>query len=84
MSDKKRELIGRIEMVPHGHICKLSECEPGFFLFNGNVFLKSEYGSNESFCESGEYFWGGTTTKEDMANLIVQPLIVEITNAEDL
>ena len=84
MTDIQKELIGRIELVPHGHVCTLTACEPGFFLFGGNVFIKSEYGESDSYCESGEVFWGGVKTKEERNNLVVQPLVVEIKKAEEL
>jgi hypothetical protein len=55
--------------------CKLIDCPPGFFLYKGEVFFKTEYGCEtydmEVYCSSGEVFWGGAKTKEERANLNV-------------
>lgn len=66
----------RLVIVPDGWPCRHAECRPGFFLSKDSLCLKSEYGGLEisSFCESGEAFWGGATTKEGQDNLIVQPV----------
>lgn len=61
-------------VVPDGWPCTLAECPPGFFIFRESLCLKSEYGVNEAYVESGEYFAGGTTTKEERSLLIVQPV----------
>lgn len=66
----------RLEMKPDGFPLKLKECPPGFFLFNDSICFKSEYG-DDAFCDSGEYFWGGTSDKKDRGELIVQPLVYE-------
>ncbi len=74
-----------LNIIPNGWPCTLLECPPGFFVFNERLCFKSEYletGSSnpvemEVFCESGEYFWGGTETKKERAELIVQPVITE-------
>jgi hypothetical protein len=44
--------------------CRLDECPPGLFLFEGTLGFKSEYadvdgGLDVYCCDSGEYFWGG-------------------------
>lgn len=66
----------RCTLIPDGWPCSFAECPPGFFMFNKNIFLKSEYGGDEAYCESGEVFWGGTQTKEERAKLEVQPVRV--------
>lgn len=69
-------MMRRMVIVPDGWPCRYAECRPGFFVFQDSLCLKSEYGGLEiaSFCESGEAFWGGVTTKDDLANLSVQPV----------
>lgn len=63
-----------ITIVPSGFRCTLDECTPGLFLFNNTIGFKSEYGDCEVFVvESGEYFWGGATTKEEQKKLKVIP-----------
>jgi hypothetical protein len=63
----------------------LIKCRPGLFLFEGEVHLKTEYGTEspqgsqqwwpEAYCGStGEYFWGGAKTHEERADLMVRPL----------
>lgn len=71
----------RLELKPSGFPMTLAECPPGFFLFENHVFLKSEYGHCESYCESGEMFWGGTTSLAERAKLQVQPLESEWTES---
>lgn len=58
--------------------CTLADCPPGLFRFGDGIGFKSEYGDNagnsEAFCvESGEYFWGGTSSKADRERLMVAP-----------
>lgn len=42
-------------MSPDGWPCRYAECRPGFFVLDGDLFLKSEYGG-EGYCSSGEAF----------------------------
>lgn len=59
----------------------------GLFEYQGDIFFKSEYGSNytdengntmiqhDCYCvKSGEYFWGGVDTVKKRENLIVYPI----------
>lgn len=63
----------------------LADCPPGLFLYNGTIHLKTEYSEElppgggrwwplAYVGASGEFFWGGATTHEARAKLIVQPL----------
>lgn len=74
----------RLELKPEGFPCKLSECPPGFFLFNDGVCFKSQYGNDHDgqdvFLEGGCSFWGGKDA--DRPNLIVQPLVSNWTTNE--
>ncbi len=65
----------RLLVQPEGWTCSLDDCTPGFFIFNERLCFKSRYG--DCYCESGEYFWGGTTTPEARNELIVQPVFTE-------
>jgi hypothetical protein len=61
--------------------CRLDECPPGLFLFEGTLGFKSEYadvdgGLDVYCCDSGEYFWGGTSTREELYALLVMPMAV--------
>jgi hypothetical protein len=64
----------QLVIVPDGWPCTLAECRPGFFVSKESLCLKSEYGTNDAYVESGEYFAGGAATKEERALLIVQPV----------
>lgn len=67
----------RLELKPDGFPCKLQECPPGLFLCGENVCLKSEYGNNEAYCDSGEYFHGDANKGGTAQDTIVQPLVAE-------
>lgn len=67
---------------PDGWECKLSECPPGFFVFHEELCLKTEYGTNEAFCSTGERFWGGTKTEIELGQLIVQPVKASFETSE--
>jgi hypothetical protein len=60
--------------------CKLIDCPPGFFIFDGSLCFKSEYkdeiGQIEVYCSSGECFWGGTHDNDARSKLIVQPCVI--------
>lgn len=66
----------RLLIEPVGWPCTLAECPPGHFVHEDALCFKSEYNVSkiEAFCESGEYFCGGTSTKEERDKLIVQPV----------
>jgi hypothetical protein len=65
-----------LTLVPEGWPCGLSDCPPGFFLFDNEACFKSEYG-DDAYCDSGEIFWGGAPNRVSRDNLIVQPLIAK-------
>ena len=71
----------RLILSPVGWPCSFQECPPGPFLFKNNLCHMTEYSNNEgkrdAYCETGEYFWGGTSTVEARSKLIVQPLVAE-------
>ncbi|QIG68667.1 hypothetical protein EVB67_017 [Rhizobium phage RHph_TM3_3_14B] len=45
----------RLVIQPEGWPCSYEECRPGFFVLDGDLFLKSEYGG-DGYCSSGEAF----------------------------
>lgn len=56
----------------HGWPCTLEECEPGHFIYEGNVGFKTEYrtaGEVEVYNEAGEFFCVETAE--------VQPIVFE-------
>lgn len=64
-----------LDVVPEGKPIPLTELKTGLFLFEETLAFKSEYGKGEIFvCSTGELFWGGQCTREDLAKLIVQPV----------
>lgn len=66
-----------IKMLPADFPMPFGECPPGFFLYDGMVGLKSEYG-DDAYCDTGEAFWGGTSVPAERAKLMVTPLKYEI------
>jgi hypothetical protein len=76
----------QVLIEPDGWPTTLAECPPGPFMFNDSLCFKSEYrtdGKIEAFCESGEFFWGGTSANEDRNRLMVQPVKVVITQESE-
>lgn len=68
----------RMEIIPYGFPCHLAEAPEGLALFKDTLIMITEYSKDSYLVESGEMFWGGVKTKEDRAELIVQPCIVKV------
>lgn len=66
-----------LKLVPDGFPCKLKECPPGLFLCGADVGLKTEYGADEAYCDSGESFWGDKNKGGETGDTIVTPLVAE-------
>jgi hypothetical protein len=68
----------RLVLNPSGWPLPLGECPPGFFVFEDDLCFKTEYrteqGKMEVYCCSGEFFCAGTSSEEQKAGLIVQPV----------
>lgn len=47
----------RLVIKPYEFPCTLNDCEPGLFVFGGEVCMKTDYGTY--FNCVGEVFWGG-------------------------
>jgi len=49
-----------IIVTPDGWMCKLSDCPPGFFMYEGNLCFKTKYrnldGNEQVYFDSGETF----------------------------
>ena len=66
---------------------RLIDAPVGMFMYNGTLALKTEYGryvgENNTYTpncflvETGEYFWGGAHTVEELNNLMVAPLEID-------
>ena len=57
----------------------LRNCPVGLFMFNNELCVKTEYGSNEGridayIVRTGEFFWGGKVEPEEQAALRVTPV----------
>lgn len=61
-----------LRIIPVGWPCKLKEAPPGFFVYNEHLAFKSEYGWDNVYCSSGEYF-----RPTDYLNVMVQPVEYE-------
>lgn len=52
---------------------RLDCCDVGLFLYRSTLGFKNEY-SEYYIVESGEKFWGGCKTEEELDALVVTPL----------
>lgn len=43
-----------LRLLPEGWPCKLIDCPPGLFVYNGQVCCKTKYGENECYTSLGE------------------------------
>lgn len=59
------------EMIP------FEECPIGMFMCGGELCLKTEYGLEAYIVSSGERFWGGVDTLEQLRHVKVCPVEVE-------
>lgn len=63
-----------INISPAGFECKIEQCPPGFFLYQGMIGFKSEYG--DYYCDSGEFFHGKNPDKVNSVKVI--PVSIEV------
>lgn len=54
----------------------LQDCPVGLFLSEGELCVKTQYHLESYIVSSGERFWGGTTNKNDLANVQVKPCYI--------
>jgi hypothetical protein len=64
-----------IVVTPKGWPCQLGS-HRGLFMFGDTLCLASAYG-DAYIVDDGQAFWGGTDKKQDRAELMVQPVVVE-------
>lgn len=67
-----------LRLVPDGFKCALGECPPGLFLCEDETMVGFKTDYDEYYLAiDGDAFWGGTSSKEERAKIIVQPLRYE-------
>lgn len=69
----------RFVIKPENWSCTLAECPAGFFMFNDQLCLKTEYvgcGPQGVYGASGEVFWGGAKTGAIRQKVLVMPVKV--------
>ena len=52
----------------------LRDYPKGLFMHDDTLCVKTEYGNEAYIVWSGEYFWGGAKTKEDIGNVLILPI----------
>ena len=52
----------------------LRDYPKGLFIHDETLCVKTEYGNEAYIVWSGEYFWGGAKTKEDIGNILILPI----------
>ena len=55
-------------------LVKLKDCPIGLFIKDGTLCVKTEYGNEAYIVWSGEYFWGGAKTREEIGEILVLPI----------
>lgn len=56
------------ELVP------LRYCPVGLFIHGNDLCVKTEYGNEAYIVSSGEYFWGGAKTHQQIGDVLVLPI----------
>lgn len=46
----------KLEIVPYSFECDVLECPPGFFVYEGQLCFRTEYGTDEIYNSAGERF----------------------------
>ena len=52
----------------------LRDCPIGLFMCEDTLCVKTEYGYESYIVSSGEYFWGGAKTREQIGDVLVLPI----------
>ncbi len=52
----------------------LRDCPIGLFIKDNTLCVKTEYGNEAYIVSSGEYFWGGAKTKQQIGDVLVLPI----------
>lgn len=53
----------------------LKNCPIGLFIKDNTLCVKTEYGNEAYIISSGERFWGGAKTKEQIGDVLVLPIV---------
>lgn len=48
--------MNELHLIPVGWPVSIEDCPPGFFVYEGQVCFKSEYGMDGIYNSAGEYF----------------------------
>lgn len=56
------------------NLVPLKDCPIGLFIKDNTLCVKTEYGNESYIVSSGEYFWGGAKTKEEIGDILVLPI----------
>ena len=56
--------------------CELRDCPIGLFLYNNELCMKTEYDLDSYIVSSGEMFWGGVSSREELAHVKVRPYLI--------
>lgn len=52
----------------------LMDYPKGLFMRGDTLCVKTEYGNEAYIVWSGEYFWGGAKTKEEIGDVLILPI----------
>lgn len=52
----------------------LRDYPKGLFVHDDTLCVKTEYGNESYIVWSGEYFWGGAKTKEEIGDVLILPI----------
>lgn len=52
----------------------LRDYPKGLFIYDDTLCVKTEYGNESYIVWSGEYFWGGANTKDEIGNVLILPI----------
>jgi hypothetical protein len=55
-------------------LVKLKDCPKGLFMHGNTLCTKTEYGVESYIIWSGEYYWGGAETKDEISDCLVLPI----------
>ena len=56
------------------NLVPLRECPIGLFIKDNTLCVKTEYGNEAYIVSSGECFWGGAKTREQIGDILVLPI----------
>lgn len=77
-----KKKVTKAEQLKSGEIAKklipLKEYPKGLFIKGETLCVKTEYGNEAYIVWSGEYFWGGAESKEDIGNVPILPINDEL------